>query len=133
MNAVYIKFFDFWNKSKKVINNLQPTIIFSPGDIYWCHIGVNVGSEIDGKGPGFTRPVLVLGVFKQNLLLVLPLTSGHKQGNEYFHLTAGGQDSSICLHQAKTVSKSRFGIRIEQVSETKLKEIKSVFAKFFSL
>lgn len=130
---VYVKHFDSWTKIKKEINDQSFDIKFTPGEIYWCNVGVNVASEIDGKGESFSRPVIILGVFKQNLLFVLPLTSGHKEGNWHFHLKVNNKDSSICLHQAKTVSKNRLGERIEKLSVENLKVIKGAFAKFYSL
>lgn len=48
-------------------------------------------------------------------------------------MNVDGKDSSVSLHQAKTVSKNRMGIRIEEVPDLKLKEIKKAFAKFYSL
>lgn len=130
---MYIKRFDEWNKNKKEINNIKQEALFTPGDIYWCEVGVNVGSEIDGKGERYTRPVLVVGVFKQNLLFVLPLTSTHKQGKEYYHISVDNKEASVCLHQSKTISKNRCGKRIERISENKLKEIKKRFSDFYNL
>jgi mRNA interferase MazF len=130
---MYIKHFDRWNNNKKEINEAKHKALFTPGDIYWCEVGVNVGSEIDGKGERFTRPVLVVGVFKQNLLFVIPLTSSYKKGNEYFHLLVEDKEASLCFHQAKTISKNRCGMRIERISKLKLQTIKNKFSEFYSL
>jgi len=45
------KDFDRWNKVKKAVNATDEDnrLYFHEGDIWWVHLGVNVGYEIDGK------------------------------------------------------------------------------------
>jgi hypothetical protein len=50
------KDFDRWNKVKKAINatDEEGRLYFHEGDIWWVHLGVNVGYEIDGKSRDFS-------------------------------------------------------------------------------
>jgi hypothetical protein len=43
------KDFDRWNKTKKKLNAEIEPLYFREGEIWWVHLGVNVGYEIDGK------------------------------------------------------------------------------------
>jgi len=48
------KDFNFWNDQKKLTNDLDPSnIYFKEREIWWCHLGANVGQEQDGKGVRF--------------------------------------------------------------------------------
>src|SRR5436309_13441779 len=74
------KDFDRWNKVKKAINatDEQGRLYFHEGDIWWVHLGVNVGYEIDGKSSDFSRPVIILRKYNQYSFLALPLTTNAK-------------------------------------------------------
>src|SRR5438128_10080476 len=55
------KDFDRWNKVKKAVNatDEDERVYFHEGDIWWVHLGVNVGFEIDAKQRDFSRPVII--------------------------------------------------------------------------
>ncbi len=74
------KDFDRWNKVKKAINatDEEDRLYFHEGDIWWVHLGVNVGYEIDGKSSDFSRPVIILRKYNQYSFLALPLTTNAK-------------------------------------------------------
>ena len=56
----YKKRFDEWNKNKKILDDKKRVPSFHVREIWWVAVGVNVQSEICGKGSVFSRPVLVL-------------------------------------------------------------------------
>ena len=53
------KDFDKWNERKKALNDRE-RILFNPREIWWCSFGVNIGSEQDGSGDNFERPVIII-------------------------------------------------------------------------
>ena len=57
------KDFDKWNELKKKIDTREDIeeneIFIKNRQIWWCSIGLNVGSEQNGHGEVFERPVLV--------------------------------------------------------------------------
>lgn len=70
------KDFDRWNKKKKALNaNDAEPLYFHEGDIWWAHLGVNIGYEIDGKHSNFARPVIILRKYNKYSFLALPLTT----------------------------------------------------------
>lgn len=76
---MYFKDFDKWNKVKKRINQEERKVNIRQGEIRWIAFGVNVGSEIDGKGETFTRPGLVIHVIGSHLALVVPMSTKVKE------------------------------------------------------
>jgi len=69
------KDFDRWNQKKKKLNvDIEP-LYFREGEIWWAHLGVNIGYEIDGKKTNFARPVIVLRKYNKYSFLALPLTT----------------------------------------------------------
>ncbi len=63
------KKFDNWNDVKKNLHGEHKAIIFKERDIFWVSIGVNIGYEQDGKGEIFSRPVVVVKKYNNNLFL----------------------------------------------------------------
>ncbi len=70
-----IKNFDSWNEQKKVVDKRSNDLFFRRREIWWCHMGLNVGYEQDGKGIEFERPVLVLRKLGKNTFIGIPITT----------------------------------------------------------
>ncbi len=81
------KNFDTWNSIKKNINLKKKEIFCNQREIWWCSIGLNIGSEEDGKNELFERPVLIIKVFNRDTLRVIPLTSKNKQDEHHIQIT----------------------------------------------
>ena len=76
---MYKKDFDSWNKTKMRLNSEdQPRQFIRAGEVRWAALGVNIGSEIDGKGRSFTRPVVVLHA-GNHMAMVVPLSTEVKK------------------------------------------------------
>ncbi|KKW17424.1 hypothetical protein A3C86_00765 [Candidatus Kaiserbacteria bacterium RIFCSPHIGHO2_02_FULL_49_16] len=72
------KNFDGWNIVKKQTNSgLQR--LYTVREIWWCRIGVNIGTEQDGKGGLFLRPAIILHGFGSDACLVVPLTTSARE------------------------------------------------------
>ena len=73
------KDFDGWNNLKKKIDDKNSTelkkIFCREREIWFCSIGLNVGSEQNGRNESFERPVLIFKKVSAETFLVLPLTS----------------------------------------------------------
>lgn len=68
------KDFDEWNKAKKKTNEERPRL-YTVREIWWCRLGVNIGTEQDGRGENFLRPAIILRGFGPDACLVIPLTT----------------------------------------------------------
>ena len=72
------KDFDGWNEVKKKTNAEQPRL-YTVREIWWCRLGVNVGTEQDGSGEKFLRPVVIMRGFGPDACLVIPLTTSARE------------------------------------------------------
>ncbi|MBR1875271.1 type II toxin-antitoxin system PemK/MazF family toxin [Candidatus Saccharibacteria bacterium] len=80
-----MKKFNQWNEIKKMLNDNSPRIVAKEGYLYWVSVGVNVGTEEDGKGPVFTRPVLAYYADDNNKkeFLGIPFTTTPQRNEKY--------------------------------------------------
>ena len=130
---MYIKDFDSWNEMQKQLNSDDRQVNIRAGEIRWVAFGVNIGSEIDGKGKSFTRPALIVHVIGSNLALVVPLSTKVKDMVGYIPFEFHGRIVSLCVHQSRTISQKRILSRKGRISENKLGKIKEQLKKFFAL
>ncbi len=118
------KNFDVWNDLKKTLHtSVKNHKSFHEGDIWWCSVGLNVGSEQDGKNNLFERPVIVIKKINNDLAIILPLTSIVKRPSYYVHLEHG----YVMLSQVRLISAKRFQRFITSVSSNDLLDIKKKF------
>ncbi len=40
-----IKDFDRWNEQKKQLHNEADNLLYHQGEIWWCHLGINISFE----------------------------------------------------------------------------------------
>lgn len=73
-----MKDFDGWNAVKKKTDAGAPRL-YTVREIWWCRLGVNVGTEQDGRGDWFVRPCLILRGFGADACLVAPLTTSDRE------------------------------------------------------
>ena len=128
---MYIKDFDKWTAVKKRIQSERRRVYFRSGEVRWCAVGVNIGSEIDGKGESFTRPVLILHVIGANLALVIPMTTKRKTYPGYFDFEFQDKKHSLCVHQMRIVSSKRLLKRKGRITKNRLREIKTLSRDFY--
>jgi len=130
---MYFKDFESWSLVKKRLNEENRKVYIRAGEIRWVVFGVNVGSEIDGKGTSFTRPALIVHVIGSHLALVIPMSTKMKNIAGYVPFEWKGVTSALCIHQIKIISQKRILSRKGKISNQRLKNIKSEAIKFFSL
>lgn len=120
------KNFDNWNLFKKDLDSVNHFRGFGEREIWWCHFGINVGDEQNGKNEEFTRPVLILKKFNNSVFLGLPLTTTRKKHPLYHPIIAKGREGSVILSQIKLLSVKRLknNSKIMKISESVFNEIK---------
>lgn len=97
--------FSEWTKEKANLRykgNLPECPIYN-NFIYWCNLGINIGSEQNKL-----RPVLILRTSKNSpICSILPLTTKRLQDNFWFHIDLEEVNSTVLVEQLKVVSKIR--------------------------
>jgi mRNA-degrading endonuclease toxin of MazEF toxin-antitoxin module len=117
------KDFDTWNNLKKEIHAMGRTIFCDPREIWWCAMGLNIGSEEDGKNDLFERPVLIIRVFNRHMVRIVPLTSKVKDDENHHLLIYGGVTNSARLSHLKTISPLRLTRKIGKIDTAQFKSI----------
>ncbi len=118
-----MKDFDIWNIKKKIIENKGRALV-KRGDVFWCNLGLNIGTEYDGKNQDFSRPVLIIKKFSNETVLILPLTTQLKNTDWYFKLNINNKKSSVILNQLKVIDVKRIrGKKIVSISDSVLNDI----------
>ena len=79
--------YDLWNDQKKVLAEGNRRFLFKEGEIWWCSLGVNVGTESFGKGETFRRPILIIKKLSSESCIAVPLTSKEKKGTRFQEIT----------------------------------------------
>jgi mRNA interferase MazF len=101
------KNFDEWNEKKKQIDRLDFAYYVHPREVWWCSIGVNIGTEINGKHNVFERPVLILKKFNKNSILAVPLTSKVRKREYTVIFRHNNNNYAALLSQLRLVSTKR--------------------------
>ena len=102
------KDFDRWNELKKQVNAAEALPLYHAREIWWAHLGVNVGYEQDGTGPSYERPVLIIRGLSPYVCLVVPLTTSKKR--DRFYITAGvveGKSAAAIVSQIRLIDTRR--------------------------
>ncbi len=131
--AKYRKEFDKWNEKKKKTDRCTTggNLYVSLREVWWCSVGVNVGSEIDGKNENFERPILVVRIFSQDGFLGIPLTSKDK-GHRYAVPVCHEKGMSFAnTSQLRLFSKKRMLRKIGMVDVGDFKKVLSALKSLF--
>ena len=97
--------FSEWTKEKAKLryNGKLPKFPIYNNFIYWCNLGINIGSEQNKL-----RPVLILKISKNSpICTILPLTTKRLEDGFWFHIDLEEIDSTVLVEQLKVVSKIR--------------------------
>ena len=119
------KDFDGWNERKKKINEITNRQFFKEGEVWWVHLGLNIGYEIDGKGTEYERPVVVIKKYNQYSFLALPLSTVNKSNIHYVSIgVIGGKENYGIMSQLRNIDSKRLINQIGEVDSALLKIIK---------
>ncbi|MEK7501033.1 MAG: type II toxin-antitoxin system PemK/MazF family toxin [Patescibacteria group bacterium] len=102
-----VKKFDEWNIKKKAIDECSEPPDCHEREIWWCSIGVNVGSEQHSQTSDFSRPVLVVKKFTRDMFWGIPLTTRIKDINFRFRFTLDGVENDLLILQMRSYDRKR--------------------------
>lgn len=129
---MYIKKFTEWlGLKKKVHEREHQAPLVKEFEIYWVNMGINIGSEIDGKSKSFTRPGIIFKKLAHSFYLIAPTTTQKKEGNWYVPVVHGGKEMYVCLHQIRAVDYRRLQDKIGQVDDVERDRIKAMFKDLY--
>lgn len=122
--------FDIWNRRKRALDAKEKLALFKEGEVWWCHCGVNVGREINGKGKLSTRPVFILRKFSTISFYGVPLTTQDKTGSRFYHkFECNDREQFACLTQLRLFDVKRLQRKLIDLPEEAAKELKEAIKK----
>lgn len=117
------KFID-WVFYKIYIDQRISRFNFHEREIWWCHLGVNIGFEQDGKGEQYARPVLIFKKFSREVCWAIPLTT--KEKNNRFHVKIFTNDNKMrwaIISQLRLIDSKRLMNKICVINKTNYNSI----------
>lgn len=123
-----------WMNTKSFLNTIAPNAakrFVKRGQVYWCHFGLNIGSEISKSTP---RPAVVVSNYSTNKkssnVIVVPVTHNQSQLPYLVPITpitdASGKvilDGQVDTADVICVSKARLTDLITTLSPAQMKDI----------
>jgi len=129
------KDFDRWNEIKKQLADNAPSPLAFPkdGEVWMCTLGNNLGREQNGGLRDFSRPVLVVKKFNNEIFWVVPLSTKQKSLDFYFNYNdPNGAPVAAVLAQLRLVSINRFRRDIYVIPATLLRAVRARLCAFLS-
>lgn len=118
------KNFDDWNHVKKKLEVVHKPPFFNEREIWWCSIGMNIGSEVYGKGHIYSRPVLILKKLSKFTFLGVPLTSKRKDKLYYHPIAFAGVEGSAIIGQIRIMDNKRLSKLMGTLGKKQFEEIR---------
>ncbi len=135
INAInnYLKNFTGWFQLKPNLdsNNSIPPLV-SEGQIWWVQIGENIGTEISGKGPKFTRPGIIYKKLSRYTFLIIPTSSKIKEGSWYSKFTFNSIEMVGSLNQIRIIDYRRLDNKMGVLDELDYSKIKLDFQNLYN-
>lgn len=113
-----IKRFLEWIEMKEKLHNKKynPPMV-SEGDIWWASVGDNIGNEMNGKGKKFIRPVYIYHKLSHESFVIIPMTTGIKEGSWYVNISHNENISALCVHQIRNIDYRRLRDKLGEVED----------------
>jgi len=119
--------FNNWNNLKQNIENKNKLAKFKEREIYFVNLGKNIGSEQNGKGEKFKRPIIIFKKFNDKIFLAIPLTSKFKNNIFHFGFMFSNKKSWAILSQIRLLDSKRIERKIGYISEKDFRLLKEKF------
>lgn len=123
------KNFKKWHHKKAQVDGIAKRPFFHEREVWFCHVGANVGFEQDGGGKDFLRPIVIIKKFNNEVLWALPLTKSDKKLNKkiekYYYAFSfiKGVKSRAILSQVRLIDARRLSYKISEISEADFKSL----------
>lgn len=118
------KNYQTWISLKKTLNNTdEPRLFFHEREVWYCHLGENIGFEQDGSDDQFLRPVVIIRKFNNDIFWGVPLTRTQKDLPFYFTFViqsktvANDESSTAVLSQIRLIDAKRLRRMVGYISK----------------
>ena len=104
---------------------------FHEGEMWWAYVGENVGSETNGKGKQFTRPVVIYRKLGAYTFLGIPTTTKQKEGTWFVPFRHKDIAEVAVLSQIRILSSKRLREKIGEIDESDMSRIRKGFRDLY--
>lgn len=126
-----------WTKDKAKIKFQKniPTFPITNNFIYWCNLGINIGSEQNKIRPG----IIIRTQTNSPICTILPLTSVRLNDKKWYHIDLEQKNSTAMIEQVRTISKlrvlspQRINGLISRITPIDLKNINEALGNYYKL
>ena len=126
--------FTLWNHLKQKINGRSAIPSFRERDVFYAHLGQNIGHEQNGKGDDFRRPILIFCRFNKHCFLGIPLTTTKKNNPFYFEMKLSNQRKSFAvLSQIRMIDARRLVHKTDRMSGQDFRLLKQALKNILKL
>ncbi len=123
------------DKAKMKFKKSIPSFPITNNFIYWCNLGINVGSEQNKIRPA----IIVRTQTNFPMCTILPLTSVRLNDKRWYHIDLEQKNSTAMIEQIKNISKLRVlnpqrtnGL-INRITPNDLKNINRALGNYYKL
>lgn len=118
------KDFQNWHKKKSHIDDIEKRPFFHEREIWFCHLGANIGFEQDGSGNDFQRPIVIIRKFNNEICWVIPLSKTDKRGKYYFAFEFDDTITSVAIvSQIRLLDARRLSRKIGEINKDEFVQI----------
>ena len=125
--------FDNWNTKKKQLAVRTNTPTFKEREVWWCSLGHNIGTEQNGKGRHFSRPVIVLRKFSDSQFIGIPSTRTTNTSRFYHAVQTQNDSFNLILSQIRVFDSKRLIDKIVTVSDQDFNQVKKAVKRLHNL
>ena len=127
-----MKNFDNWNTKKQILDIKDVELYYHPREVWWCYVGVNIGTEQNGSEKKFLRPVVIIRGFGPDSCLIIPLTTSTREHSLRVDVgVVDGKQARANLSQIKVVDTNRLLEKICFVEKGKYKVLRKAIRSLF--
>lgn len=128
----YEKDFEKWNKLKQNLDNSDRKVFFHEKEIWWTSVGVNIGSEQDGKGEFSLRPVYIVKKTSLKTFMGVPLTKALREDYAHMSFYFNYDFSTAIISQTRPFDKKRLFEKMGVTTDYVHIKMKKTIRAFFS-
>lgn len=122
---------DEWNELKKTLDSNKRLVTFQERQIWWCSVGMNIGSEVYGKNELYSRPVLIVRKFSQRCFFGVPMTSNCEIRPNHFPTFFKGKHGCAKLEQLRYFDSKRLVRLMGYLPDDQYNSIREALADLF--
>ncbi len=125
--------FQKWSTLKQKINGLPTRVLFKEGEIWWCSIGKNIGTEINGKSHKYSRPVIIFRKCSSQTFIGIPVSTKIKNGSWYYQFSINSISQCAVLVQMRSYDEKRLLEKYAEIPSHVFEEIINNTRRFLRL